>query len=183
VRTGIPAKVAIRERAESELKEFFFIAAYLFIVFSALVFFKSAILEAEGVRWVPWGFAIIKAAVSAKFILIGRALRIGEGDSTKPLIWQTLRKSIAFLIFVVVLTIIEEAIVGLIHGRTFWQSMAGLGGGTPEQAIATAVIMFLAFLPMFAFGALGEVMEDKALFRTFFVKRLEFAVVSQQAQK
>jgi hypothetical protein len=36
---------------------------------------------------------------------------------------------------------------------------------------------------MFAFGALGEVMEDKALFRTFFVKRLEFAVVSQQAQK
>ena len=177
--TGISSKATVRERAESELKDFFFITAYLFVVFSALTFFKSAILEAEGVRWVPWGFAIIKAAVSAKFVLIGRALHIGEVHRTKPLIWQTLHKSIAFLILVAGLTVIEEAILGFIHGQTLWESMAEIGGGTPQQVIATLVIMFLVFLPLFAFGALSEVMGEKALFRTFFVERLEFEVANR----
>ena len=182
MRTGLPSKAAVRERAKSELKELFYITAYLFVVFSALTFYKSAILEAQGVHWVPWGFAIIKAAVLAKFILIGRALHIGEGHRTKPLIWQTFYKSIAFLILVAGLTVIEEAIVGFIHGQAFWESMAELGGGTPEQVIATAVIMFLVFIPLFAFGALGEVIGEKALLRTFFVERLEFEVVDRQAQ-
>ena len=48
----------------------------ILLAFGALTFFKSAILEAEGVRWVPWGFALIKAAVSAKFVLLGRALHV-----------------------------------------------------------------------------------------------------------
>ena len=178
----LPSKAAIAERAETEAKELFFLTLYLFIVFSALVFLKSSIMEADGVHWGYWGFAAIKAILIAKFMLIGRALHIGEGHRTKPLIWQTFYKSIAFLILVAGLTVIEEAIVGFIHGQAFWESMAELGGGTPEQVIATAVIMFLVFIPLFAFGALGEVIGEKALLRTFFVERLEFEVVDRQAQ-
>ncbi|HUU25056.1 MAG TPA: hypothetical protein VMW68_05765, partial [Methyloceanibacter sp.] len=131
----MPTKAQVRDRARSEFREFVLFAAYLFVVFSVLAFYKSAILEAESIHWVPWGFAAIKSALAAKFILIGRALHIGEGHGTKPLIWQTLHKSIGFLIVVAGLTVIEEAIVGLIHGRTFLQSMAEVGGGTPEQMI------------------------------------------------
>jgi hypothetical protein len=170
-------KHTVRERAESELKHFLLIAAYLFVVFGALTFFKSAILQGEGVRWVPWGFALIKAAISAKFVLLGHALHFGERYRTKPLIWETLYKSIVFLALVAVLTVIEEVLVGFIHGQTAWQSVAGIGGGTPEQAVATLVIMFLVFVPLFAFGALGEVMGEKALLRTFFVERMEFEPV------
>ena len=178
----MPTKAQIKDRAKSEFREFVLIAAYLFIVFSALAFYKSAILEAESIHWVPWGFAVIKSALAAKFILVGRALHIGEGHRTKPLIWQTLHKSIGFLIVVAGLTVIEEAIVGLIHGRTFLQSMAEVGGGTSEQMIATAIILFLVFVPMFAFGALSEVMGEEALARTFFKERLEFEVVDRQPQ-
>lgn len=176
----MPTKAQVRDRARSEFREFVLFAAYLFVVFSVLAFYKSAILEAESIHWVPWGFAAIKSALAAKFILIGRALHIGEGHRTKPVIWQTLHKSIGFLIVVAGLTVIEEAIVGLIHGRTFLQSMAEVGGGTPEQMIATALILFLVFVPMFAFGALSEVMGEKALSRTFFKERLEFEVVGSQ---
>jgi len=183
VRTGMPTKAQVRDRAKSELKEFVLIGTYLFMVFSALTFYKSAILEGESIHWVPWGFAVIKSALAAKFILIGHALHIGEGHQTKPLIWQTLHKSIGFLIVVAGLTVVEEAIVGLIHGRTFWQSMAEVGGGTSEQMIATAVILFLVFVPMFAFGALTEVMGEEALVRTFFKERLEFEVVDRQPQE
>jgi len=76
--------------------------------------------------------------VLAKFILIGRAFGIGEGYRSKPLIWQIVHKSIAFLILVAGFTVIEE--VGFIHGKTFWESMAEVGGGTTEEMIATAII-------------------------------------------
>lgn len=174
---SLPTKATVRERAVSETKAFFYLTAYLFVAFAALTFYKSAILEAHGVHWVPWGFALIKAAIAAKFVLIGRAMHLGEGHRTKPLIWQTLHKSVAFLILVAGLTVIEEIIAGFIHGRPFWQSMAEVGGGTHEQMIATLVIMFLLFLPLFAYGALSEVMGDRALFRTFFVERTEFEAV------
>jgi hypothetical protein len=174
----LPSKATIAERAEIEAKELFFLTLYLFIVFSALLFLKSAILEAQGVHWGYWGFAAIKALLVAKFILIGRALHIGEGLRTRPLIWQTLHKAIAFTIFVAILTVIEDAAIGMaIHGKTFAQSTADLGGGTLRQMIATEFIVFLVFIPLFAFGALSEVMEDKALVRTFFVERLKFEVV------
>lgn len=109
-------------------------------------------------------------------MLIGRALHIGEGHGTRPLIWQTLHKAIAFTIFVAILNVIEEAIVGALHGRSFSESIADIGGGTLNQLIATEFIVFLVFVPLFAFGALAEVMEDKALVRTFFVERLKFEV-------
>jgi hypothetical protein len=182
VRMSVPSKAAVRERAENELKEFAIIASYLFIVFGALVFFKSAILQGEGINWTPWGFAAVKAAVAAKFILIGRAFHVGEGHRGKPLVWQTLHKSFAFLVLVAVLTVIEEALVGLIHGKTAWQSISEMGGGTSEQMVATLVIMFLVLLPFFAFRAVGEVLGEKALVRLFFVERLSFVVANRQTE-
>lgn len=176
-------KPPFRERAKGELKELFYITAYLFVVFAALTFYKSAIRQAQGVHWLPWGFALIKAVLLAKFIMIGRALHIAEGHRTKPLVWQIIHKSIAFLILVAGFMVIEEAIVGFIHRKTFVESMAQVGGGTTEEMIATALIMFLVFLPLFAYRALGEVMGDRALFRTLFVERLEFDIADRQQQE
>jgi hypothetical protein len=173
----MPSKAALRERAETEAREFFLLALYLFVVFSALVFMKTAI-EAEGVHWAHWGFALLKALLVAKFILVGRALHIGDGLGDRPLVWQTLHKAVVFTVFVAFLTLIEETIMGMaIHGRSFSQSIADLGGGTLNQLIATEIIIFLVFVPMFAFGALAEVMGETRLVRTFFVERLKFDVV------
>ena len=175
---NIPSKAAIAERAVTEAKELFFLTLYLFIVFGALVFLKSAIMAADGVHWAHWGFAAIKAIVIAKFILLGRAFHIGEGLRDRPLIWQTLHKAIAFTIFVAFLSVIEEAAIGMgVHGKNFLQSIAELGGGTVREMVATEFVVFLVFVPLFAFGALSEVMQDKALVRAFFVERLKFEAV------
>ena len=175
---NIPSKAAIAERAVTEAKELFFLTLYLFVVFGALVFLKSAIMEADGVHWGYWSFAAIKAVLVAKFILIGRALHLGEGMRTRPLIWQTLHKAIAFTIFVAILSVIEDAAIGMaVHGKSFSQSIADLGGGTVREMIATEFIVFLVFVPLFAFGALSEVMQDKALVRAFFVERTKFEAV------
>ena len=183
MKAKLPSKAAVRERAEHEMKEYAVITAYLFIVFAALSYFKFAVLKAQGVEWAPWVFALVKAAIAAKFILIGRALHIGEGQRNKPLIWATLYKSLSFLLFVAILTLIEEVLVGLFHERSFRQSVAEIGGGTPEQLIATTLIVFLVFLPMFAFRTLGEVMGEGALARAFFVERMEFQPVKHPVRQ
>jgi hypothetical protein len=161
----------IRHKAVSELKEFVVVALYLFICFGALLLFKAAILEREGVSATLSGMAVIKAMILAKFILLGRAMHVGDRHRDRPLIWPTLYKSLAFLVLLAVLTAIEEIVVGLIHGRTVMQSLAELGGGSRDEALVTCLIMYLILLPYFAVGALGEVLGEGRLSRLFFVDR------------
>src|SRR5258708_39329936 len=102
-------------------------------------------LKGQGVEWWPWGLATIKAALIAKFVLVARAFHVAEGRRTRPLIWQTLHQSAVFLAVVVMLDIIEEIVVGLIHGRGTGQSVRGIAGRNPEELIAELIIVFLLF--------------------------------------
>ena len=181
VTDGLPSRTGVREKAAGELKELAVITAYLFVVFAALLFYKSAILQAHGIDWAPWSFALVKAVFTAKFILIGRALHLGERHRSKPLIWPVLYKSLIFLVFVIVLSIIEDVAVGFIHAQGLWSSITGIGGGTLSQFIATIVLVFLILLPLFIFGVLGEVMGRKELLRVFFVERLEFEALKRRS--
>ena len=48
---GAEAKASLRKRAVDELKEFLIIAAYLYVCFTALAYFKATILQAHGVSF------------------------------------------------------------------------------------------------------------------------------------
>jgi Na+-translocating ferredoxin:NAD+ oxidoreductase RnfE subunit len=160
-----------RERIRDELREFLIIAAYLYVCFTALAYLKAAILQAHGVVFAPFGFAAIKALICAKFILVGRALHIGERFKTLPLIWPTLYKSLAFLALLIILNVIEEIVVGLMHHRTVLDSIGEIGGGTIDQMIATSFVALLILIPFFAFRALGEIVGERNLVRLFFTQR------------
>jgi hypothetical protein len=169
---------AVRDRALAEMKELAILTAYFYIPFVALVFFKSAILEGRGVAWWPWGFAAIKAALIAKFVLVGRTFHVAERRRTSPLIWQTLHQSIVFLPVVVVLDFIEEIVIGLIHGQGTGQTIRSVVGRNPEEMIAEFVIVFLLFFPYFAFRSIGELLGEGVLLRLFFVRRQKLIVSS-----
>jgi len=119
----------------------------------------------------PWALAAVKAMISAKFMQIGRALGIGDRYKSYPLIVPTLVKSFAFLAFLIAMMVVEEAVVGFIHGKTFSQSMDNIGGGTWDQRIATSIIVLLIFIPYFAFRTLGEVIGERSVIRLFFERR------------
>jgi hypothetical protein len=105
------------------------------------------------------------------FMLVGRAVRIGERFRNLPLIVPTLHKSFVFLVLLVVLTLIEEIVVGAIHGETIMHSVSGIAGGTLHQLVATILIIFLILTPYFAFRSLGQIIGDKILVRLFFERR------------
>lgn len=163
---GISAK--LRERVSDELKEFIIVAVYLYVYFTALAYLKFTILQAHGIPFAPFGLAAAKALICAKFVLIGRALHVGERFAGRPLAWPILHKASAFVFLLLVLNAAEEVVVGLIRHQTLWNSLANVDGGTLRQLIATAVIGLLILIPFFAFRALGEVFGERNLFRLFF---------------
>ena len=165
------AKASIGKRAVHELKEFLIIAAYFFVCFTALAYLKAAILEAEGIVFAPFGFAAVKALICAKFLSIGYVFHLGERYRKQALIWPTLHRSFVFLALLIVLTALEELVVGYLHHRTFAASLAEIGGGTLHQAIATSIILLLILIPFFAFRSLAEVVGGRVLFRLFFEPR------------
>jgi hypothetical protein len=169
--SGVLSKASLREKAIEELREFIVLTAYLYVCFAAVIYFKAAVLQAQGIAYAPLGLAIIKAALCAKFMLMGRALRIGERFKDLPLIVPTLYRSIVFLLLLVVLTFIEEIVVGAIHGRTVLDSISGIAGGTVRQMFATILVLFLILVPYFAFRSLGNIVGDRILLRLFFERR------------
>jgi hypothetical protein len=166
-----PAKASVRKRATDELKEFLVISAYLYVCFTALAYLKFAILRAHGIDFAPFGFAAAKALICAKFMSIGHVLHLGDRHKDRALIWPTLYKSFVFLVFLLILNVLEEILVGLLHHHTLADSVADFAGGTLDQLIATSVVVLLILIPFFAFRTLGEVVGERNLTRVFFEPR------------
>jgi hypothetical protein len=132
---------------------------------------KAAVLHIQGIECTPWGIAVVKAAMLAKFMMLGSTMKIGERKTTGPLIWPTLRKAFAFLVLLTILTTIEEAVVGLFRHRSIAASLGELVGSRLEETLAGYLIMLVALIPYFAFRVLDEAIGEGRLARTFFVER------------
>jgi hypothetical protein len=172
VATKTNAKATLHERAVHELKEFTILAIYLYIAIGAVVLMKTAVLHTQGIDIAPWGIAAVKAAVLAKFMLLGFAMKIGGRNTTRPLIWPTLHMAFGFLVLLMIMTIIEEAVVGWFHGHSIASSLGELVGPRLEETIAGVVIMLLVLIPFFAFRVLSEALGEGRLERMFFVERV-----------
>jgi hypothetical protein len=168
--TEATAKATLGQRAVHEFKEVAILTAYLYVTLGAVILMKAAVLRGAGVSFVPWGIAIVKALVLAKFMLIGKAM-IGERFTDRPLIWPTLHKAFAFLVFLIVLTVIEEVVVGLFHHQSVAASLGELTGAKLYETLAGYIIMLLVLIPYIAWGVLDEALGEGRLARMFFVDR------------
>jgi hypothetical protein len=162
-----------------EVKEFAIIAGYLYICFFSLTAYKVAILHTQGIGYAPAGIAIIKAVVLAKFMMIGHALDIGKRFESRPLIWETLSRVLAFFVLLCALTIVEELIVGAIHGHSISHSFAELTGSGLAEALVRIFIVLLILVPYFAFVSLGEALGKGNLAKAFFVDRGELSYLAK----
>ena len=70
VRTENNTKPTLRQRTYLEIKELVFLSLYLFITLGAMIMLKTAVLHTEEIDFTPWGIAIVKAVVLAKFMLL-----------------------------------------------------------------------------------------------------------------
>jgi hypothetical protein len=151
-------------RLRHELIEYGLISVYLYVCFGSLILYKVAILQAHGISYTPYGLAAVKALILAKFMLLGHAARVGDRHRRRP-VDVIIRKSVLFLLLLIVLSAVEEAVSGMLHGQSIGASLAGLGGGTLWQFLATCLIMLLILVPYIAFREVSTALGEGAMLR------------------
>jgi len=156
----------VKERAVTELKNFAAIALYLWVLFSLFEIHRYAVLREfnlSSLSGYKIGFAAVNALIMGKVILIGEALHVGEQLSEKRLIFSVLFKSAAFALLVVCFDIVEEVIVGIIHGKSLAASIPQMAGGGLEGKALFGVMAFVVLIPFFLFTEVQRVIGKETL--------------------
>jgi hypothetical protein len=165
-------KATLARRARDELIEYLAIAAYLAVCFGALLFYKAAILESEGVDTTLVGLAIVKALILGKFVLILERLKIGHGKkSARVLVLNIVKKALVFTFLLFLLTVAEDVIIGYFHGADARDAVKGIGGGTRLEALATALLMLLVLIPYFAYRDIAAAIGEETLSKLLFIRQ------------
>ena len=157
------AATSLGRRVRHELVQYWLICAYLYVCFAAIVFYKAAVLRANGIEYAPYGAALIQALIVGKFIMIGHAVGLGGSHHPRRMALALLTKAVVFLLFLMALCAAEEVVRGLIHGRTVLASVRDLWGGTLLQVFATSLLMLLILIPYLAFRELAGVIGPERL--------------------
>jgi hypothetical protein len=172
----------LKQKAYHELKEFFGIALYLWVILALFQLYRSVLLAEEHISVVAhqW-FAVINALALGKVLLIAKALHLGEWVEDWPLIYPTLLKSALFTIVLACFKILEEAGLGLYRGKSFQESIADLGGGTLNGILCVSLILFVTLIPFFVVTELQRVLGEGQLMQLFFRPRNSFMPASKQS--
>jgi hypothetical protein len=159
-------KPTVAERARRELIEYGVIAAYLYVCFGALILYKAAILRGAGVPFAPIGFALAKALILGKFLILLHAAKVGEHRTGGGrMLVEIGRKALLFAGLLILLNVIEEVIVGWFHHKPPAAVLAEMTGDSALQVLATAFLMVLVLVPYFAFRAVTERLGEGVLAR------------------
>ncbi len=161
-------KEHLKEKAAEELKLFLLISAYLFVFFGAFLAYRRLISHELGASYFRYGFALIEALVIGKVILIGKAIGLGKRVAGRPLIFSVLRSSVAYGALVAAFAVLEHVVEGLVHGKTLAASFAEFASQGADEILGRTLIMFLAFLPLFAFWEVARLAGGHRLFQLFF---------------
>ena len=155
----------LRERAREELVSYAVVSAYLFVCFAAVLFYKSALLREEGIAFLPLGIAGVKALVIGKFILIGEAVGAGALVASGTLRRAIVTKIVLLFLLLVALLIVEELIVGRVHGRSMAETFAELAARPRQELIANCLLLLLILVPLVAVREFSRVLGPGSLRR------------------
>jgi hypothetical protein len=140
----------LKERAREELRNYLLVSLYLYICFGIVLIYKSALLEEEGVQFLPHGLAAIKALILGKFILIGEAIGIGSRLRVSTLAMAIAARSIAGFLFLALLSVVEELVVGWVHGKSLATTLADYMQQPTLLLVSESLLLLVALVPLIA---------------------------------
>lgn len=150
-------KPGLKIRFKEEMKKALELTLYFGAWFCAITFMAATALEERPIPLSIFGFALIKAGISAKFMLIAQAAFPIKVDKKNGIVGSLFIESIVYIIVVVALNYIEAGIDGLIHGKEFIPSMAAFGSGDPLRVFAMSILYWLIVWPYLIFVGFNKV--------------------------
>jgi hypothetical protein len=158
-----------KQKIIHELRQLMGIFLYLGVFFIVLRTYTHLILAEYEIIYAAYALTLLKALALAKIIITGETLRLGARRfHDRPLIITTLYNTVVFSIFALVFEVVEHFIYGWIRGKGFTEVYTEiLDKGWPHLVAATLVV-FVAFLPFFAFREMERVLGEGKLKEWFF---------------
>jgi hypothetical protein len=164
------AKPDFKQKVRHEAKELVTVYLYLVLLIGSFTVYRWLLMEEYHVGYFVFGYALIEALILAKVIIIGEGLGIGERFADRPLIIPTLYKTMLFALCVLVLATLEKLIEGFFHRENVAGVFQEVTRGRYE-ILARMLVMFVAFIPFFAFREMMRVLGEVKLFDLFFRNR------------
>jgi hypothetical protein len=158
----------LSQRFWREMRNFGIVSGYLFICFSILFLYRSTLLGDSIMHSVPFLTALGKALIIGKFILIGEAAKVGSRVSASTLLHRIAWKSLFFLVMLVILTALEELIVGWVHAKDFAQIWSEFASKSILQILSPSLVMLMVLIPLISFSELNRAMGPGKLKSVFF---------------
>lgn len=155
---------AFLQNFETTIKRGLILQIYLAVWFCALVFLSDAILQEEGVPYITYGFAILKASALSRFMLIGQKLFPLPFASGSSVLWLVFRRSLIDTGFVLLLSYVFFGIEGVIHHRDFFETLQNFCKGSWQHVIALTLCYWLIILPYLIYCGLKRAMGTERLF-------------------
>jgi hypothetical protein len=163
-------KTGFKDRAIEELKLFWLTALYLWIFLGSFTTYRRLIIAETGTTYLHYGIALVEALIIAKVILIGRLFGFSRRFEDKPLIVPVLYKSILFVFLAMLFGVVEHLVEGWVHEHRLVAGFDDLVKLGAHELGARSLMLFVAFIPFFAFWELGRVLGAQRLAAMFFSK-------------
>jgi hypothetical protein len=151
----------------AEMRKFALVALYLFFFFGAFNNYRRLILREYDLDYFQYGVSLIEALVLGKVILLGEVFHLGDRFRGRPLIVPTLYRTFTFSLLVLAFAILEHLVKGLIHGQNYAAIVQEIVANRTEVG-AKIIMMFIAFIPMFAIWEISNLFREGKLFELFF---------------
>lgn len=155
----------LKSRVIDELLAYARVSAYLYVCFGALLLYKSAVLQGAGVHYVPLGVALAKALVLGKFILLGGMVGRNAHGRMPTLLHRIVVRSLLLLVFLAVLTLVEEVVVGVVHGHPAAATLDELLGARLPEMAASLLLLLLVLIPLVVSNELNRALGHVTLWR------------------
>jgi hypothetical protein len=152
-----------KQKVLHELKSYWLLVLYMAIFFGAFANYRRLLLAHYGISYGEYGIGVIRALVLGKVVLVAEALRLGRGFEAKPLIVPTLYKTLLFTLCVAGFDIAEGLVRGLIGGLGPKGAVEDVMNRFNYEWLSRALVIFFAFVPLFAVRELRRVLGEGAI--------------------
>ena len=156
-----------------EMFEYLFNFAFLSFFLVSFAWYRRLILASYHIQFTDYWAPLIEAAILAKVIMIGDALRMGRAFRNRPLAIPTIYRTIVFSLFVVLFSVIEHVVSALFHGKKAADGIAELTSTGWQGLLASYVLIIAALLPFFTVKAIEDAFGEGKIRSIFFMRRMD----------
>lgn len=168
---GDEKKASLKEKIIHEMREMLLIFVYLALFFCSFTTYRMLVSHEFGISYFHYGFALVKALVLAKVILLGQYVRFVRIFDDRPLVFPTLYKVVWFSLFTLAFEVLEHVVGGFLHGKDLEGVYREIISTGRDELLSRTLIVLFAFVPFFAFSETGRMLGEGRLSALFFKRR------------